>query len=275
MAKVWLFPHTQKNSLGPLQKFQVLDLNLLISVTTPSMAGEKKKRITVQWNQTNTCLSVDVSIPVRKLLKQIQLRDGVLGNISIQITGVKKSKERSKIPTEALLYTTQLIDDEYACQELGSRNFTKPFLVLGYVGYKVLPRTYNETSKLTRRNVEVLHESNNAEGNENEACSPRELKVNLTKHISTIVYPQVINIRDCRGECSDKMLNAHSFFKKAYQHANNQSTKDGSGDERMQEGPCCTTGHLSSLWFISKTANENVFELREMPETIVESCRCI
>jgi hypothetical protein len=274
-TKVWLFPSYQEQ----LRSGDTIQLNVLISVTTPSMKGEKRKRIAINWNTTISCLSLDVSIPAKKLLKQLQLRNEKEGNISIQITGVKETRQ-PPVPSLTLTYS-----DEEICQELGTRKFAKPFIVVKYareimykridsLAHQYVPMAKRET--LTSSSSENKNDSKNATTPTTASCRAIDMQINLTQITrSVIVDPQVVNVRDCSGTCN--LTIAHAIFKYLHNHANSIPQPPISYSSE-NAGACCVPAELDPITALTRTDTEGhnmIYHLVEIPNAIVKSCHCL
>lgn len=257
-AVLWFFPEQRGEGL--------VNLYFLISVSTSSMKGEKRKRVVVTWNKMDACISLDVTTPVKKLLKQFQQRnDEMVGNISIEITNIKTvNEDKSKTST-----SPPRIDEE-VCRELSSRNFSKPFLVFNYeeLDQKQRPlnreqRSLDSAGKLTRRDLRSLYMSGGSREIRS-GCTTKDLIVNLTE---VIIEPETFNIRDCTGSCYD-YATTHGRLKNLYKGG--LTTPVGSGGAL---DAYCVPWTFSPLTVLIKICGGYAIEI--LREAVVESCRCL
>ena len=259
-AVLWFFPEQRGEG--------VVNLYFLISVSTSSMKGEKRKRVDITWNKMDACISLNVTTPVKKLLKQFQQRnDENVGTISIEITNIKVvNKNKNETPT-----SPPKINEE-VCQELSSRNFSKPFLVFNYeeLDQKQRPlnreqRSLGSAGKLTRRELRSLYMSGGSREIKN-GCTTKDLIVNLTE---IIIEPATFNIRDCTGYCSDYET-THGRLKDLYKRGLASVTPEGSGGTL---DVYCVPWSFSPLPVLIKICGGYAIEL--LREAVIESCRCL
>lgn len=292
-AHLWLFPQISKDAKDAKS---ILEINFLIAVTTPSMKGEKRKRLSVLWNRTSeSCLSIDVTIPLHKLVKQLQLRNEWNGKFSVEVTHIKK---RTHVGEEG-----RAPDILEVCKELsGEASSTMmPFLVIDYTAEEIAsgrrPRTpAPQDSRVINRELsavdlqqmyrEARGISENKEGKPDVEgdCKAEDLWVNMTLILNlNDVIPQMINIKECRGRCSHSN-STHSSLKTRHLE-NEQENEEKNKEKRI----CCIPRSFVSVPVLLSIASNDTmpssvlgnseidnkkYEVEILRDAIVESCMC-
>ena len=281
-AHLWLFPIADNGT----KDAKTLEIGLLVAITTPSMKGEKRKRFSLLWNkETQHCLSVDVTIPLHKLIKQLQLRNEMTGSIIVEVTHIKKPSQ-----AEEGGWTSDILE---VCKELsGIENSTRiPFLVIDFTAEEIAsgrrPRKPNqpESRVITRElsSVDMQQMYREARGiskskndtteeekpEEKPPCPVHDLEVSMSSILNTETVPDMINIGECRGSCSLSYI-SHSNLKTYYR----QMT-----EKVPVANNCCIPKTFESVSFLiihnsNSTSSSESMEIEVLPDAIIRSCMC-
>ncbi|XP_003387904.1 PREDICTED: uncharacterized protein LOC100637719 [Amphimedon queenslandica] len=280
-AHLWLFP-TARNDTKDHAK--TLEIGLLVAITTPSMKGEKRKRFSLLWDkETQSCLSIDVTIPLHKLIKQLQLRNEMTGKMIVEVIHIKK---RSR--TEEGGWTSDILE---VCKELsGIENSTRiPFLVIDFTAEEIAsgrrPRTPSQpesrviTRELSSVDMQQMYrEARGISTNKNDTaeekpseCPVHDLEVSLSSILNIGTVPDVINIGECRGSCS-LSYNSHSNLKTYYRYMT---------EKVPAANNCCIPRTFDSVTFLSFYSSNSteefksiIAEIEVLPDAIIRSCMC-
>lgn len=260
-----VFPIVQVATSAQTTEKDSFELSLLITVSSPTMNG-KRKRSTVAWNTTDSCLRIDVTTPILKLVKQLHLRNGNEGKLSLEVTSIKKLQASSLETGET---------DKEMCQELKSKNVSKPFLVFDYTEEEVVsrgrPRTTQPNEEIrrmyNRRSTTVERNSTPAD-----SCSAHKLVINMTSILDVhVIMPELVNIKDCSGKCYPISLPNHTLLK--LRHLSNLRSNQTVQAEAAGD-VCCTPSELSPIVLLIFDKNVEEYELVYIPDIIVQSCQC-
>ena len=282
-AHLWLFP-TANNGIKDHAK--TLEIGLLVAITTPSMKGEKRKRFSLLWDkEIQSCLSVDVTIPLHKLIKQLQLRNEVTGMMTIEVTHIKK---RSQIEEGG--WTSDILE---VCKELsGIENSTRiPFLVIDYTAEEIAsgrrPRITNQpdsrviTRELSSVDMQQMYrEARGISTNKNDTakeklsgCPVHDLEISMSSILNIETVPDVINIGECRGSCT-LSYNSYSNLKTYYRSM---------AEKVPVANNCCIPKTFDSVTILSFPSSNSSssseeprssIEIEVLPDAIIRSCMC-
>ena len=258
-AKIWLFPEVQK------EEQEVLDITFMISLSSSTLGVIKRSRTVHTWNKKDACMALDLTSAVKKLSMHDSTEEEC--NLIIEVADVK--------PANSIDNQVHNTIEEQICLEIGDRN-CKPFVVLQYIELDdyIRPRigerideNISRRKRLDQERQAELGEQKERERRQGqEDCFAEDYRINLTILFPTILLPaEDINIKTCEGNCTQTSIS--SFRQAIFQRLMEVE------EDYIDGTPCCVPAETSPLILLVQI--DRIYLLEEVPDIIIESCKCV
>lgn len=246
-ATLWLFPDSGTDDAET--EAQEKDVELLVTVRCPRQQYGTEHRVVLKWSTAVPCLSLDITLAVKRVLKFLDQRQDKYATISVEVVNIS---ERSR--EEANLGDDDDGGEDICCTlEEQSTDAAAPFLFLQFVEFSDDAESSRKRRSIPQR-VQPQPSYNYA------ACSRTELPINLLSLNIGIVFPLIVDIGLCAGGCS-QTGNAQPHRQLAQLAA-----------AVLPEQHCVPmTFESATIMLLTPSGG---FEIIELYEAIIASCAC-
>lgn len=260
-SELWLFPYQSKEDANQDT------VGLTFHVTAQALTSTKKSAVTYTWNTQDSCISLDVTTAMKRLLKTKS--EGLTEIIlTIETTQMKVLEQKGQIDQEF----------EKFCISMESRGCNTPFLVFKYFTEEATPTIpalldlvdihprleEGEESPKKRAVVdgnETVISAN--ETQENIQCSLRDAYINFSEVLNSntfqVLEPKVVNIGVCGGGCPSR--------EKSYTPRSQLIKLLG-----LQQRSCCLPSTFSA--FLVLINANGIYSIQQLNDLVVTDCLC-
>lgn len=255
-SELWLFPYQIVTNA------EQGAVRLTFRVTAQSFTSKKKTTVTYAWNTHDSCMPLDITILMKRLLKKKKNAQDISKILmTIETTHIEVAEHNGQ-------ENQQL---KAACEAMASRGCNTPFLVYQHNSALTIPDTLTLPDVVDlrprpeageeRRNRREVVRTNETEGITN--CSLQPLLINLNKVLpNQAILPTDVDIGTCRGGCSSP--------EQAPDTVRSQIIKVSGLDPQS----CCVPSAYSPLYMLLYSSDD-ILSLHSLTDVIVTGCSCV
>ena len=240
-ATLWLFPDNTIN--GP----QVKDVEFIVTVSCPWKQYGTEHHVVLKWNTEVPCLSLDVTLPIKRLLKFLDRSEEHYALLVIQVASISDNKGDN-----------EMADGEEMCRRLEHTDPAAPFLYLQFAQFN------SDQATDSRRRRTILRPPVYP------TCGVIPLVVDLVDLGINITAPQTADIGLCFGNCGHSIVPNRALAQLAVDAGSNQYSPEV--ESKIGEEECCVPSTYGNLTVMQQDTFG--FKIIEIVKAIVTSCEC-